>query len=107
MKILKIISWIIKGLILLLLLLFAVFNTEKVLFTYLPQQSIEVPLIVIIFSGFLVGAIFGIFAMFGRLLRLRSENNRLRNEVQKTARLSTQEISAPAALPNQTADVKK
>ncbi len=107
MKIVKNISLIIKILILVLLLIVALMNTAPVRFMYLPEQAVDVPLIVVVFGGFLVGTIFGIFAMFGRLLRLRSENNRLRSEVQKTARLSTQEISAPAALPNETADVKK
>ena len=95
MKLMKIISWIIKGVILLLLLIVAFLNTQNVQFTYLPEQSTQLPLIV--FGGFVVGAVFGLFAMFGRLLRLRSENNRLRNEVQKSARLTTEAISAPVA----------
>ena len=97
MKLMKIISWIIKGVILLLLLIVAFLNTQNVQFTYLPEQSTQLPLIVIVFGGFVVGAVFGLFAMFGRLLRLRSENNRLRNEVQKSARLTTEAISAPVA----------
>ncbi|EFG31525.1 hypothetical protein HMPREF9021_00795 [Simonsiella muelleri ATCC 29453] len=99
MKLMKIISWIIKGVILLLLLIVAFLNTQNVQFTYLPEQSTQLPLIVIVFGGFVVGAVFGLFAMFGRLLRLRSENNRLRNEVQKSARLTTEAISAPVAKP--------
>ena len=39
--------------------------------------------------------IFFLIALFGRLLRLRSENARLRAEVQKSARLATQDIAAP------------
>ncbi|MDO5357011.1 MAG: lipopolysaccharide assembly protein LapA domain-containing protein [Conchiformibius sp.] len=96
MKVLKIISWVVKALILLLLLVLAFINTQKVNFSYLPGQSVDMPLIVILFGAFVVGTVFGIFAMFGRLLRLRGECGRLRHEVRKTARLTTQDLSAPA-----------
>lgn len=97
MKFLKIFSLIIKGIILVLLLILAFINTERVKFTYLPGQAIEQPLIVVLFGMFVVGCLFGVLAMFGRLLRLRAENHRLRAEVQKSARLTTQDIAAPAA----------
>lgn len=96
MKVLKIVSWTVKLAILLLLLLLAFINTNKVDFSYLPGQSLNLPLIVVFFGAFVVGAVFGIFAMFGRLLRLRGECGRLRQEVKKTARLTTQDLAAPA-----------
>ncbi|UOP08220.1 LapA family protein [Alysiella crassa] len=94
----KYISLGIKGLILLILLLLAFLNIQDVKFTYLPDQAIDLPLIAVLFGGFVVGTVFGIFAMFGRLLRLRSENHRLHNEVKKTARLTTQDLTAPVAV---------
>ncbi|QMT32495.1 LapA family protein [Alysiella filiformis] len=96
MKFLKIVSWGIKFIILAILLILAFINTNAVQFSYLPGQSLNLPLIVVLFGMFVVGAIFGVFAMFGRLLRLRSEVARLRGEVQKTARLTRQDLSAPA-----------
>lgn len=95
MKFLKIISLIIKVVILIILFILAAMNIQQVNFTYLPGQVQALPLIVILLGSFIVGAVFGVFAMFGRLLRLRSENNRLRSEVQKTARLTTKDITAP------------
>lgn len=95
MKFFKIISLIIKLIILALLLVLAFINTDRVHFAYLPGQAVELPLIVVMFGMFVIGAVFGMFAMFGRILRLRSENNRLRHEVEKTARLTTQDLSAP------------
>lgn len=92
MKLMKYISIGIKGLILLILFLLAFLNIQDVKFTYLPDQAIDLPLIAVLFGGFVVGTVFGIFAMFGRLLRLRHENHRLRGEVQKTARLSREEL---------------
>ncbi|QEY27073.1 LapA family protein [Neisseria zalophi] len=91
----KIISGIIKLLILLIFLLLAISNTQQVEFFYLPAQGINTPLIVVLFGAFLVGAIFGVFALFGRLLTLRGENTRLRAEVKKTARLTEQDLLVP------------
>ncbi|QEY23259.1 LapA family protein [Neisseria animalis] len=90
----KIFYTVIKILILLVFLLLAVSNTQTVSFYYLPGQPVNLPLIVVLFGAFVVGIVFGMFALFGRLLRLRSENNRLRAEVKKHARMGEQEIQA-------------
>lgn len=91
----KLIALAIKAVILLFFLILALINTHAVPFSYVPGQEVQWPLIVVLFLAFILGAVFGIFAMFGRLLRLRSENNRLRAEVQKAARLATEDIAAP------------
>ena len=90
----KLIYTIIKVIILLLFLLLAVINTNSVAFHYLPGQKADLPLIVVLFGAFVIGVVFGMFALFGRLLALRSENNRLRNELNKNARVVT---AAPQA----------
>ena len=95
----KLISTIIKILILLVFLLLAITNTHTVSFFYLPGQNINLPLIVVLFGAFIIGIVFGMFALFGRLLFLRSENNRLRAEVKKAARLNNTDIAAPTAAP--------
>ncbi|MDK4684597.1 lipopolysaccharide assembly protein LapA domain-containing protein [Kingella negevensis] len=92
----KLFANIIKFIILIIFVIFALINTDKVPFSYLPSQKIDIPLIVVLFSFFVLGAIVGVFSMFGRLLRLRNQNARLRSEVQKSARLATQDIAAPA-----------
>lgn len=89
----KLIYLLIKILILLAFLVLAVCNTQTVQFFYLPGQEVSLPLIAALFGAFVVGALFGILAMFGRLLRLRSENGRLRAEVKKTARLNEQDLA--------------
>ena len=91
----KTVSLIIKVFILLIFLVLAVINR----FNYLPEQSVNAPLIVLLFGMFVIGALFGIFALFGRLLRLRAENSRLRAEVKKAARLNNTDIAAPTAAP--------
>lgn len=89
----KLISTIIKILILLVFLLLAITNTHTVSFFYLPGQNINLPLIVVLFGAFIIGIVFGMFALFGRLLSLRSENNRLRAEVKKYAHLSEKDLT--------------
>ena len=89
----KLISTIIKILILLVFLLLAITNTHTVSFFYLPGQNINLPLIVVLFGAFIIGIVFGMFALFGRLLSLRSENNRLRAEVKKHAHLSEKDLT--------------
>mgnify|MGYP001738496153 len=89
----KLIYTIIKILILLVFLLLAITNTHTVSFFYLPGQNINLPLIVVLFGAFIIGIVFGMFALFGRLLTLRSENNRLRAEVKKYAHLSEKDLT--------------
>lgn len=89
----KLIYTIIKILILLVFLLLAITNTHTVSFFYLPGQNVNLPLIVVLFGAFIIGIVFGMFALFGRLLTLRSENNRLRAEVKKHAHLSEKDLT--------------
>lgn len=96
----KIIYTVIKLFILLIFLLLAISNTQTVQFFYLPGQPVELPLIVVLFGAFLIGSVFGLFALFGRLLVLRGENNRLRSEVKKSARLTEQDLTV-APVPSQ------
>ena len=102
----KTVSLIIKVFILLIFLVLAVINRQAVQFNYLPEQSVNAPLIVLLFGMFVIGALFGIFALFGRLLRLRAENSRLRAEVHKSARLSGEDIAAPVQAASAPADKK-
>ena len=90
---LKLIYTIIKILILLVFLLLAITNTHTVSFFYLPGQNVNLPLIVVLFGAFIIGIVFGMFALFGRLLTLRSENNRLRAGVKKYAHLSEKDLT--------------
>ena len=95
----KLISNIIKILILIVFLILAITNTHTASFFYLPGQNINLPLIVILFGAFVIGIVFGMFALFGRLLALRSENNRLRGEVKKHARLGEKDLAPAPATP--------
>lgn len=107
----KLISLIAKALILVVFILLAVGNTQPVSFFYLPGQNVDLPLILVLFGAFLIGIVCGIFALFGRLLGLRSEVGRLRAEVKKHGRMTEQDIrqAAPStpAVPAATETARK
>lgn len=93
----KLFSLIIKLLLLTVFIVLAAFNTHIVSFSYLPGSEISLPLILLLLAFFVIGAVFGVFSMFGRLLSLRHENNRLRNEVRKNARIAQEQLQTPTA----------
>lgn len=88
----KIIYALIKIVVLLILLLLAVSNTQMTAFNYLPGQTVNLPLIVLLLLFFIVGAVFGVFAMFGRLLRLRSQVNQLQAKLDKQIKAAAQAV---------------
>lgn len=102
----KMIGNIIKLVILVFFLILAVMNTHSVAFSYLPGLEITWPLIAILFITFIVGAVFGIFSMFGRVLRLRSENAQLQTELKKVKQLVEQNNTTKAESTSQQPDVK-
>lgn len=97
----KIISNIIKLIILVFFLILAVMNTHSVAFSYLPGLEITWPLIAILFVVFIIGVVFGIFSMLGRVLRLRSENNQLQTELKKVKQLVEQNNTTKTELTSQ------
>ncbi|KDN12982.1 putative inner membrane hypothetical protein [Snodgrassella communis] len=88
----KIIYILIKIVVLLALLLLTVSNTQLIAFNYLPGQMVNLPLIVLLLIFFIIGAVFGVFAMFGRLLHLRSQVNQLQNQLNKQAKAASQSV---------------
>lgn len=88
----KIIDTLIKIVVLLALLLLAVSNTQMISFNYLPGQMLNLPLIVLLLIFFIIGAVFGVFAMFGRLLSLRSKVNQLQLRIDKQTKTASQSV---------------
>lgn len=75
-------------------LVFTWVNVEPVELYYLAG-SIEVPLPVALWTAVLLGAILGILASAGRMLRLKRENLRLR----RSARMAEEEVTNLRNLP--------
>lgn len=88
----KVVYLVIKLIVLAFFLILALMNTHFVDFVYFPGEVLSWPLIAVLFMSFVIGAIFGVLAMFGRVLRLRSENHHLKTECQKATRLAEQAV---------------
>ncbi len=89
---------IVQGIILLIVfvlaLAFTVINADAVTLNYYLGK-LELPLSVIIIGAFAMGAIVGILATLGRVMRLRREVNRL----QRSERIAQQELTNLRSLP--------
>lgn len=92
----KTIFWIIKLLLFLIALTFAVKNTDVVTVRYYLGMQWQAPLIFVILLVFCVGAVAGVFASLGHIVRLRREQSRLRKALNAA---NTAEKSLPSAAP--------
>lgn len=77
----KPVYWIIKLLLFLAALTFAVKNTDPIIVRYYLGLQWQAPLIFVILAVFCIGAVAGVVSMLGYLVRLRREVSRLRKQV--------------------------
>ncbi|MDO5686799.1 MAG: LapA family protein [Neisseria sp.] len=95
----KLVYLLLKLAVLLVLLFFTVQNTHVVNFVWGIRQSVDLPLIVLLLLFFVIGAVFGIFAMLGRILSLRNEVNALQRERKKAEKAAAQQAQAAQQTP--------
>ena len=76
----RIVTWTIRFLLFLLLVAFVAKNVEPVTLRFYFDLALQAPLIVIIFTAFVVGTAFGVLGTLPRLLRQRREIARLKQE---------------------------
>jgi lipopolysaccharide assembly protein A len=74
----RIVTWTIRLVLFLLLIALAAKNIEPVTLNFYFGVSRQAPLIVILFGAFAIGALFGMLALLGTLLRQRREISILR-----------------------------
>jgi putative membrane protein len=77
-------GWVLKFLLFILLLGFAVKNSEVVTLAYYLGYEWQAPLVLIILMFFVGGAVVGVAACMGYLLRQRRELVRLRKLMETT-----------------------
>jgi putative membrane protein len=77
--------WIIRLCIVLILVWFAVKNSQDVTIKGLPGQVWEAPLVFILLSVFVAGVVIGLLAWVPTVVRQRRELGRLRKSVAPTA----------------------
>ena len=77
----RIVAWAIRLIVFVLLVAFAAKNVEPVTLRFYFDLTLQAPLVVLLFAFFAAGALFGIAALLGTLLRHRREISALRNRV--------------------------
>ena len=77
----RIVAWTIRVIVFLLLVAFAAKNAEPVTLRFYFDLARELPLVVALFGFFLAGALLGILALLGTLLRQRREITLLRKRM--------------------------
>jgi uncharacterized integral membrane protein len=73
----KILTWAIRLTIFVLLVAFAAKNADNVTLRFYFDLALQAPLVLVLFGFFAAGALFGMLALVGTLLRQRREIARL------------------------------
>jgi uncharacterized integral membrane protein len=77
----RIVTWAIRLIVLLLLIAFAAKNADRVPLRFYFDLALEAPLVLLLFAFFAAGALFGVLALIGTLLRLRREISLLKKRL--------------------------
>jgi putative membrane protein len=77
----RIVAWAIRLIVLVLLVAFAAKNVEPVTLRFYFDLALQAPLVVLLFAFFAAGALFGIAALLGALLRQRRQLAALRQRL--------------------------
>ena len=77
------IAWLIRIVVFVLFLAFAIENTEPVIINLFLGYYLEAPLVLFLLGALLIGVLLGLLMLVPNLLRKRRELARLRREVQQ------------------------
>jgi len=69
----RIVTWAIRIVVFVLLIAFAAKNVEPVTLRFYFDLALQAPLVVLLFAFFAAGALFGVLALIGTLLRQRRQ----------------------------------
>lgn|SRR5690606_2760941 len=88
----RFVIWAVRLVVFVLVLLFALKNTEPVDVGFYADYVIrEVPLIVVMLVAFVLGAVFALLVVLPGSMRRRRESARLRREVQRLQKASVRD----------------
>ena len=76
----RLVTWAIRLLVFLLLVAFAAKNVEPVTLRFYFDVALEAPLVAVLFAFFVAGALFGILALLGTVLRQKRELSSLKRK---------------------------
>jgi putative membrane protein len=77
----RIVTWAIRLVVFVLLIAFAAKNVEPVTLRFYFDLALQAPLVVLLFAFFALGALFGVLALVGTLLRQRREISLLKKRI--------------------------
>jgi len=77
----RLFKWTIRLVVFLLLVAFAAKNAEPVTLRFYFDLALQAPLVLVLLGFFALGALFGILALVGALLRQRRELSALRKRM--------------------------
>jgi putative membrane protein len=81
----KILTWVLRFAVFLLLFMFAVHNTEPVVLHLVLGHVWQAPLAIVLLVVFALGALLGIFSLLGLIFRQRREISRLKRSTTASA----------------------
>jgi len=87
--------WILRFVIVVVLVWFAVKNAQMVTLHGLPDQTLQAPLVFVLLVTFVAGVVIGLLAWIPTVVRQRRELGRMKRAAEKQAALAS--ITAPAA----------
>ena len=77
----RIVTWAIRLIVFVLLIAFAAKNVEPVTLRFYFDLAFQAPLVLLLFAFFAFGALFGVLAVLGTILRQRREIGLLRRRI--------------------------
>jgi len=77
----RLVTWAIRLIVFVLLIAFAAKNVEPVTLRFYFDLALQAPLVVLLLAFFAIGALFGVLALVGTLLRQRREIGLLRRRI--------------------------
>ena len=78
----RVLTWAVRLAVFALLVAFAAKNADPVTLRFYFDLAVQSPLVVVLFAFFLAGALFGMLALLGTLLRQRREIARLMKQAE-------------------------
>jgi uncharacterized integral membrane protein len=79
----RLLTWLIRVAVFLLLVAFAAKNVEPVPLRFFFNLEVQSPLVLALLAAFALGALFGVLSLVGTVVRLRREIARLKRPVEE------------------------
>lgn len=90
--------WTLRFLIVVILVWFAVKNSQEVVLYGLPDQVLKAPLVFVLLVAFVAGVVIGLLAWIPTVVRQRRELSRLRRAVDRQAAAASIAATATTAV---------